>query len=161
VKFLSRISIVLIAISLTLTVSSALYLIPFVQEPERSQIAAGTLHYMFSYENFVHEAGFGRLAISITALLILLIPYRRGERWAFVAMAFLAVAYYVPVFLFGAIPNLGTWPTFRRWHMPEPRVINIGLQYWSALLLVTFLILGLAMSAPVFFRRKGHRDLAE
>lgn len=81
-KFLARLSIALIAVSLAFPLWTSLYLIPFAQ-PGRAQIAAGKLHYMFSYENWVHEAGFGRLAISIIALLILFIPYRKGERWAF------------------------------------------------------------------------------
>jgi hypothetical protein len=110
---------------------------------------------MFSYESFVHEAGFARLAISIVALLILFIPYRRGERWAFVALAFLAVAYYVPVYIFGSIPNLGTWPAFRNWYLPQTRVTNLNLLFWSSFLLTASLILGLAMSIPAFFRRKG------
>lgn len=91
-KFITRLSMVLIAISLVLPLWSSLYLIPFVQ-PERKQIAAGEIHYMFSYENYVHEAGFGRLAISIVSLFVLFIPYRRGERWAFAALAILAVTY--------------------------------------------------------------------
>ena len=153
-KSLTRISIALIAISLALPLWSALYLIPFVQ-PERRQIQAGELHYMFSYESFVHEVGFARLAISIVALLILFIPYRRGERWAFVALAFLAVAYYLPVYIFGSIPNLGTWAAFRNWYLPQPRVTNLNLVFWWSFLLTASLILGLAISAPVFFRRKG------
>ena len=153
-KFITRISIILIAISLVLLLWSALYLIPFVQ-PERAEIAAGKLHYMFSYENFAHEAGFGRLAISIIALLILFIPFRKGERWAFAALAVLAVAYYVPVFYFGAIPNLGAWPVFRHWNLPQQRVANPAWQYWAVSLLTASLIIGLAMSVPVFFRRKG------
>lgn len=154
VRTIRNVSMGLIAISLSLPIWSALYLIPFVQ-PERNQIAEGQIHYMFSYENFVHEAGFGRLAISIIALLILLIPYRRGERWAFAALVILAVAYYVPVFLFGAIPNLGSWPLFRNWNLPEPKAANFALQYWSSLFLTTFLVVGLAMSAPLFFRKKA------
>jgi hypothetical protein len=109
--------------------------IPFVQ-PERAQIAAGELHYMFSYENWVHEAGFARLAISVVGLLILFIPFRRGERWAFIALLFLAAAYDVPVFLFGGVPNLGTWPVFRNWHLPHFKVQNLtwyfGLHSFSA-----------------------------
>jgi hypothetical protein len=155
VKPLTRSSIVLIAISLAVPLWSGLCLIPFVQ-PERRQIQAGELHYMFSYENWVHEAGFGRLAISVVALLILFIPYRRGERWAFAALEFLAVEYYVPVWLFGGIPNLGTWPAFRNWYLPQPRVTSLDLVFWSSFLLTASLILGLAMSAPVFFRRKGN-----
>jgi len=153
-KLITRLSIILIAISLALPLWSALYLIPFVQ-PERAQIAAGELHYMFSYENFVHEAGFGRLVISVIALLILLIPYRRGERWAFAALVILAVAYYVPVFLYGAIPNLGTWSFFRNWNLPQIRMQSLTLQYWSSCLPTVLLVLGLAMSVPVFFRRNS------
>ena len=152
-KSLSRLSVVLIAISLALPLWSALYLIPFAQ-PERAQIAVDEPHSMFSYENLAHEAGFGRLAISMIALLILLIPFRKGERWAFAALVILAVAYYVPVFLFGAIPNLGSWPVFRS--LPQPKVASIAWQYWSVFLLTAFLVIGLAMSAPVFFRTKRH-----
>jgi hypothetical protein len=157
VKSLTRISIVLIAISLALPLLSAFYLIPFVQ-PERAQIQAGELHYMFSYENWVHEAGFGRLAISIVSLLILFIPYRRGERWAFAALLFLAVAYYVPVWLFGAIPNLGTWPAFRNWNLQQPKVVNLAWVSRSSFLFTASLIPGLVIAAPVFFCRKRSSD---
>ena len=153
-RLITRLSIVLIAISLALPLWSALYLIPFVQ-PERAQVAAGELHYMFSYENFVHEAGFGRLVISVVGLLILFIPYRRGERWAFAALVILAGAYYVPVFLYGGIPNLGTWPLFRYWNLPQSRFPSLALHYWSSFLLTAFLVLGLAMTVPTFFRRKS------
>jgi hypothetical protein len=152
-KSITHLSIALIAISLALPLWSALYLIPFVQ-PERARIAAGELHYMFSYENFVHEAGFGRVAISIIALLILLIPYRKGERWAFAALLILAVAYYVPVFLFGGISNLGTWPLFQYWNLRQPRVPSFGLEYWFSLFFTVLLGIGLVMSVPMFFRRR-------
>jgi hypothetical protein len=109
---------------------------------------------MFSYENFVHEAGFGRLAISIIALLILFIPYRRGERWAFAAWVILAVGYYVPVFLYDAIPNLGTWPLFRNWNLPQSKFVNLAWIYWSSFVLTGFLVVGLAISAPVFLRKR-------
>ncbi len=154
VKSITRLSIALIAISLTLPLWSALYLIPFVQ-PERAQIEAGELHYMFSYENSVHETGLGRLAISIITLLILLIPYRRGERWAFAALVIVAVAYYAPVFLFGGIPNLGTWPIFRHWPFLQSKGSNLAFEEWSSFFFTAFLVVGLAMSAPVFFRRKA------
>ena len=152
-KFLARLSIALIAVSLAFPLWTSLYLIPFAQ-PGRAQIAAGKLHYMFSYENWVHEAGFGRLAISIIALLILFIPYRKGERWAFAALVILTVAYYVPVFYFGAIPNLGTWPFFRHWHLPQSDVSSLALESLTALMVTASLLLGLAMSAPTFFRRR-------
>jgi len=152
VKSITRLSIVLIAIALTLPLWSAPSLILFVQ-PERAQIRAGELHNMFSYENSAHETGFGRLAISIISLLILLIPYRRGERWAYAALVIFAVVYYVPVFLFGALPTLGTWPVFRS--LPQPRSGNLAWQEWSIFAVNALLVFGLAMSAPVFFRRKA------
>jgi hypothetical protein len=155
VKSLTRISIALIALRLVLTLWSALYVIPFVQ-PERTQIAAGELHHMFSYENWVHEAGLGRLAISVVGLLILFIPFRRGQRWAFVTLVFLAVAYYVPVFVFACVPNLGTWPVFRNWHLPQFKVQNFTWIFWSSYILNASLFLGFAISAPVFFHRKGN-----
>lgn len=144
---------VLIAISLVHVLWSSLYLIPFVQ-PERAQIAAGEIHYMFSYENYVHKAGFGRFAISIVALFILLIPYRRGERWAFAALVILAIVYYLPVFLFGAIPNLGAWPLFRNWSLPQSRISDLSWVFWSNFFLTNCLVIGLAISVPIFFRRK-------
>ena len=135
-KFLTRLSIGLMAVSLTLPLWSTLYLIPFVQ-PETRQIQAGELHYMFSYENWVHEAGFGRLTISIVALLILFIPYRKEERWAFVALMLLVIAYYAPVFLSGAIPNLGTWPAFETGtcRSPGSQILNGNFGLNSYLLL--------------------------
>jgi len=155
VKSLRRISIALIALSFVLTLWSALYVIPFAQ-PERAQIAAGELHCMCSYENWVHEAGFGRFAISVVASLILFIPFRKGERWAFAALLFLAVAYYVPVFLFAGVPNLGTWPVFRNWHLPQIKVQSLAWVFWSSFILYASLFLGLAMSAPIFFRKKDN-----
>lgn len=151
-KILTRISTALIAISFGPPLWSTLYMITFVQ-PERSQVVGGEIHYIFSYENFVHEAGFARLTLSIIALLILFIPYQRRERWAFAALVILAVTYFVPVFLFGAIPNLGTWPVFR--NLPPLRTVSLAWEMWSVLAFTAFLVLGLAMSAPVFFRRKG------
>lgn len=142
-----RISTVLIASSFVLPLWSALSMILFVQ-PER---ASGGIHSIFSYENYIHEAGFARLAISIISLLLLFVPYRRGERWAFAALVILAFIYYVPVFLFGAFPNLGTWSYFRNFHQPG----SIGMWvFWSSYLLTGFLVLGLLLAAPVFLRVK-------
>ncbi len=151
-KILSRISTALIAISFALPLWSTPYVISFAQ-PERAQVARGEIHFIFSYENFVHEAGFARLTLSIIALLILFIPYQKGERWAFAALVILAVTYFVPVFLFGAIPNLGTWPVFR--NLAQPRAGNLAWEMWPVLAFTAFLVLGLAVSAPVFFRRRG------
>ena len=149
-KILSRISTTLLAISFAAPLWNTIYMISFAQ-PERT--ATGGPHYMVSYEGFVHEAGFARLTLSIVALLILFIPYQRGERWAFAALVILAGAYYLPVFLFGAIPNLGTWQVFRT--IPQVTSGNPSWQRWSVWLFTAFLAVGLSFSAPLFFRRRG------
>ena len=151
-KTLHRISLVVIAIPLVTILWSSFSMIVFVQ-PERKEIAAGRLGGMFSYENFVHEAGFARLVLAVIGLLILFIPYRKGERWAFLALAVLAVCYLLPVGFFGSIPNLGTWPIFR--NLPEERVSSLAsvnfLRYFFTILTFT----GLAIASPHFIR--GHR----
>lgn len=154
-KLLARLSIGLIAVGLALPLWSVLNLIFFVQ-PQRARIAAGQLHYMFSYENWIHEVGFARLTISIIGLLILFIPYRRGERWAFLALGILAVAYYVPVYIYGAIPNSGTWPLLQHLNLPQGTVSSLWWVHWSSIFFTALLLLGLAMSAFNFFRKTSH-----
>ena len=148
-KNLHRISLILIAIPLAATLWSSHWMIPFVQ-PERAEIRAGTLHYMFSYENFVHEDGFARLTLSIIGLLIVLIPYRRGERWALAALVTLLFCYQLPVFLFGSIPNLGTWPIFRK--LPEPRSPSLAMMMVYVYLMPALTFAGLALALPRFLR---------
>lgn len=153
-RWLTRLSMALIAISLLSPLWTSLYLIPFVQ-PEREDIIAGKLHYMFSYENFVHEAGFARMAISILALLILFIPFRKGERWAFAALVILAITYYVPVFLYDGIPNLGTYPFFQKhWHLPENDVSHSTI-FWTSVFFNSCLLLGILIASPKFLRASG------
>ena len=150
-KTLHRVSVILIAIPLVFTLWSSHWMIPFVQL-ERAQVAAGTLNFMFSYENYVHEAGFARLVLSIIGLLILFIPFRKGERWALAAICLLIFAYEIPVFVFGAIPNLGTWPIFRNW--PQPRTFSIGMYNVDRLLVAALSLVGVALAVPGFLRSR-------
>jgi hypothetical protein len=154
-KTLTRLSTVMIAIPLAMMLWSSHWMIPFVQ-PERRQIAAGTLHYMFSYENYVHEAGLARLVLSLIGLLILFIPYRKGERWALAALCVLIFGYQIPVFVFGAIPNLGTWPIFRDWPgWLAPRHQSLEMVALFAYLLAGLSVLGLLLALPRFLKRKA------
>jgi len=126
-------------------------MIVFVQ-PERAEIAAGKLHYMFSYENVVHEAGIARLTLALIGLLILFVPYRKGERWAWVALCILVLAYEIPVFLFGAIPTLGMWSVFR--NLPKPRSASLATETFLIYSTTASLVLGLALGLPLFHQRK-------
>ena len=149
---LKRISIVLIAVPLVATLWSSYWMIPFVQ-PERTEAAATTHYVFFSYENFVHEAGIARLTIALIGLLILLIPYRKGERWALAALFVLIFVYEVPVFVFGAIPNLGTWPIFRNW--PGPESPSLAEAIWSNYLMAALSVAGLALGSVISMRRRA------
>jgi len=107
---------------------------------------------MFSYENYVHEAGFARLTLAVIGLLVLLVPYRKGERWALTAICILIFAYQIPVFLFGAIPNLGAWPIFR--NLPELGSTGPGLTALYSYSLIALSVLGLALSLTRFQKGK-------
>jgi hypothetical protein len=107
---------------------------------------------MFSYENWVHEAGFARLVLSIIGLLILFVPFRKGEPWALAAICVLIFAYEIPVFVFGAIPNLGTWPIFRSW--PHPGTDTLATYNRSRLLVAALSLVGVALAVPGFLRSR-------
>jgi glucan phosphoethanolaminetransferase (alkaline phosphatase superfamily) len=150
-KILTRVSLALIAIPLAATLWTSPDMILFVQ-PERAEIAAGTLRSMFSYEGFVHEAGFARFTLAIIGLLILFIPYRKGERWALAALVILIFGYQFPVFFFGSIPNLGTWPIFRNW--PEPHASGLAMVGFYSYFFMALSLVGLALAMPRFLRGK-------
>jgi hypothetical protein len=150
-KSLHRLSLVLLAIPLVAMLWSFRWVIPFAQ-PERAQIEAGTLNFMFSYENWVHEAGFARLVLSIIGLPILFVPFRKGEWWALVAICALIFAYEIPVFVFDGIPNLGTWPIFR--NLPRPGTDGLAMYNLSRLLVAALSLVGVASAVPGFLRSR-------
>ena len=149
-KTAHRISLILIAIPLVVALWSSLSMIVYVQ-PERSEIAAAERSdFRTSYARDVHEAGFARLALAVIGLLVLFIPYRKGERWAFAALALLVVCYGLPVFFFKSIPNLGRWQIFR--NLPEPRAMALAPLnfYYDFFTILAFA--GLALALPRFAR---------
>ena len=97
-KIPHRISIVFIAIPLLVMLWSSGWMILYSVPPEYSG-------WRFDPEALTHEAGFARLALAVIGLLILFIPYRKGERWAFAALAVLTVFYVLPAFFF-FLPHL-------------------------------------------------------
>src|SRR5262249_29207434 len=123
----------------------------FVQR-ERAEIGSGASHYSFAYGNYVHEAGFARVTIALIGLLILFFPYRKGERWAVVALSIIGFTYEIPVFLLNAVPNLGTWPIFR--NLPESHVYGLTFVAWSNFALTALLLAGLALALPQLLRQK-------
>jgi len=157
-KTLKRISMAMIGIPLVVMLWSAWWLIFYVQ-PEPTQFAAGTVHFLFSLAPDAHEAGFARIALSIIGLLILFIPYRKGERWAVAALAVLMICYALPVFFFWSIPNLGKWQIFRG--LPEPPVLGIAAVNYYSHLFTTLAFAGLAIAVPYFITRRRNARLKD
>jgi len=158
-KTLHRISIAMIGISLLVMLWSARWFI-FFEPPTRAQIEAGTSHYVVVSDAMdVHDAGFARIALSIIGLLILFIPYRKGERWAVAALAVLMICYALPVFFFWSIPNLGKWQIFRG--LPEPPVLGIAAVNYYSHLFTTLAFAGLAIAVPYFITRTRNARLKD
>jgi hypothetical protein len=151
IKALHRISIILVAIPLVATGASSLQMIAFIQ---REQLVYAGTSLGFSYQGLVHEAGFGRLALAVIGLLILLIPYRRAERWAFAAIGVLMICYELPVFFLFSVPNIGSWSIFR--YVPEIRTSSFETINFYRYLFTILALAGLAMAAPLFIRKHGH-----
>ncbi len=108
----------------------------------------------FSYANLVHEAGFARLSLAVIGLLVLLIPYRKVERWAFIAIGILIICYEIPVFFFFSVPNIGYWSIFRS--VPEIHTSSFETINFYRYLFTILALAGLVMAAPLFIRKQGH-----
>ena len=150
-KALHRISLVLIAIPLLAILWSSIWMMGFVQF-ERLEMADHP-QMLFKFENFVHEAGFARLTLAVIGLLILFVPYRRGEAWAFAALVVLTVCYVLPVFFLDA-PNLGLWHIFRV--RPNFGTTSLAPMNFYRYVLTILALAGLGLALPQFLATRGN-----
>ncbi len=102
---------------------------------------------LFKFENFVHEAGFARLTLAVIGLLILFIPYRKGEPWAFAALVVLTVCYVLPVFFLDAL-NLGFWHIFPV--RPNFGTTSLAPMNFYRYVLTILALAGLGLALPQF-----------
>lgn len=145
-KILHRISIVLIAIPLLVMLWSSRWMILYkMYNPPREHSGI----YVIESENITHEAGFARLALAAIGLLILFIPYRKGERWAFAALAVLTVFYVLPAYFF-FLPHLASVPVLRS--LPEPPVLGLARVYYGTRFFTALALVGFAIAVPPFIR---------
>lgn len=156
-KTLHRISLVVIAALLLATLWSSLPMIAFV-EHERFYLAGGSP--VFGYETFMHEAGFARLTLAVIGLLILFIPYRKGEAWAFAALVVLMICYVLPVGFFLSMTNLGRWPI-----LPEfssgLRLIGLAAVNFERHFFPALAFAGLAIAVPYFITSRRNTQLKD
>jgi len=147
-----RVSLFLIAVPLAKMLWSSL---PMVMYDESLQ--ARRVYYD---ENWIHEIGYAQLTIAILSLLILLIPYRKGERWSFVALAVLMVCYILPEGFLLSMTHLGRWPILREFSA-GPRVIGLAGVDFVRHFFPALAFAGLAIAVPYFITRRRNARLRD
>jgi hypothetical protein len=152
-----RVSLFLIAVPLAKMLWSSLSMIAYVdQAPFYS--ASGIR--VFGFETFMHEAGFARLSLAVIGLLILFIPYRKGEAWAFAALAVLMICYVLPVGFFLSMTRLGRWPILREFS-GGPRVIGLAGVDFERHFFPPLAFAGLAIAVPYFITSRRNTQLKD
>jgi len=139
-------SLILIAIPLVAALCSSIPMIAYVG-PEPLYSATGIR--VFGIETFFHEAGFARLTLAVIGLLILFIPYRKGEAWAFAALAVLMICYVLPVGFFLSLTHLDRWPIFREFS-GGPRLLGLAGVNFVRHFFPALAFAGLAIAVPYF-----------
>jgi ABC-type uncharacterized transport system permease subunit len=136
----------LIAVPLLAALWSSLPMIAYVEQvPFYS--ASGIQ--VFGFETFTHEAGFARLTLAVIGLLILFIPYRKGEAWAFAALVVLMIFYVLPVGFFLSRTHLGRWPILREFSS-GPRAVGLVAVNFVRHFFPALAFAGLAIAVPYF-----------
>ena len=99
-------------------------------------------------DHFEREVAFARVAIALSGLLLVWIPFRKGQLWAWCAVALLLFAYLIPIFI---IPIMVPFPG---WHIFWEGVFEPGLARGAFLNIFfsTLMFLGLILTLPYFLR---------
>jgi cell division protein FtsW (lipid II flippase) len=156
-KSLHKISLVLIAVPLLAALWSSLAMIAYVDQ-ERWYTASGVR--VFGFETFTHEAGFARLTLAVIGLLILFIPYRKGEAWAFAALAVLMICYVLPVGFFLSSTHLDRWPILSQFSA-GPRLLGIAALDFVRHFFPALAFAGLAIAVPYFMTSRRNAPLKD
>lgn len=144
-----------IAVPLLAILWSSLWEISFVQA---EHLEIGTSGAMFRYDNWPHQAGFSNLALALIGLLILLIPYRKTEPWAFVALAVVMICYLLPTYFFPfSVPGGGLGQILR--HLQSSRTISLAAVNFYRYLLAVLALAGLALAVPRFIAGRQSTQL--
>ena len=132
----------LICVALAVLAWSSIPLLQFSQATERAE------HQGFLYEQVVHEAGYGRIAIALLGAIIALVPYRKREPWAWWSLALVVLLYLVPTQI---IPyTLGaSWETWNQaWRDIGQSSLARGRFLGLSLLLLVIIALALSFTRP-------------
>ena len=147
-----RVSLFLIAVPLAKMLWSSLPMVLYDEPLEARRV--------YFDEYWIHEIGYAHLTIAILSLLILLIPYRKGERWSFVALAVLMVCYILPEGFFLSMTHLGRWPILREFSS-GPRVIGLVGVNFERHFFPPLAFAGLAIAVPCFITSRRNARLKD
>jgi hypothetical protein len=142
-----RIGMGLIAVSLVALIVSSAHMVNYVQYDVRSLSDQHLLKFPFICEQSIREGGFSRIALGSLGLLILAIPFRRRELWAWISLAIIFL-HHLRVFVL--LPETYRLPT---WYDVKELALQPGLRILLFnLLFPALLLIGLAISLPSFLR---------
>jgi hypothetical protein len=145
-----RFGMALVCVSLCALIVSSASMVNYVQQEVRSLVAQGALSYPVVCESAVREGGYGRIALGLIALLILFIPYRKRELWAWASLAILFLVFLLPVFVFPPGTSLLQWRN--SWEgVSRPGLRDVMLLNW---VFPAMMLIGLGVSLPSFLRSK-------
>ena len=91
-----NIPVVLLIVCFLAALPRAFWMVRYVQFPPGTDMAHVPIE---SCQWYVHEAGYGAIAIGVVATLVLLVPFRRREPWSWWAIAALVGIYAVPTLI--------------------------------------------------------------
>jgi hypothetical protein len=120
-------------------------MINYVQQDVRLLATEHLLKNPFLCEISIHEAGYARIAIGLIGLVLLTIPFRKGDRSSWVALAIIFL-YQIPAFLLLS----PSWRDLRE----TPHLPGLHQALLLNLVLPVMYFLGLAVSLPGFLQTR-------
>ena len=148
-KTTRAISMVLLGVPLLALIASSIGMVKYIQEDVRALATQHLLQYPFLCEITIHEAGYARIALGLIGLVLLLFPFRKGDRSAWLALAIILL-YQIKVFILPTGQGVPSWQLLKeivtRPELPRMLVLN--------LVFPTMFLLGFIISLPSFWRLK-------
>jgi len=148
-KIARVISMVLLGIPLVAVMISGIPMLKYIQQDVRTLATEHLLQYPFLCEISIHEAGYARMALGLIGLVLLLFPFRKGDRSAWLALAVILL-YQIQVFIFLGRSGLPSWQEFRELLTGSllPRALVLDYVF------PVMFFLGFIISLPGFWRAR-------
>ena len=149
-RVLRHLPMLLMTVAMLWLLATSVHMIVFIQsEPPPGEL----LTVRWRWDLFVQEAGYGRATLGLLGLLVVFIPFRRGEVWSWFALLGILLAYMLPVHVLRVLSPFPGWHVFWRGFF-EAGAPRVGLE---PLLVTAFMIVGLGSAFPRLVREIARR----